>query len=119
MTQAGREIELTATEFSLLESLLRRRGERVCSRSELLSEVWQTPGGLGTNIVEVYINYLRKKLSKLSDDSAPAASRCAIRTVRGQGYLLGKLGVPAPRVGAAAAAGDSGGWASEGWVANA
>jgi DNA-binding response OmpR family regulator len=62
VTQAGRVVELTATEFSLLESLLRRRGERVCSREDLMREVWRTATGMGTNIVEVYINYLRKKL---------------------------------------------------------
>ena len=89
VTQAGREVDLTATEFSLLESLLRRRGERVCSRFELLQEVWQTPkgvveGGVGANIVEVYINYLRKKLNGPSGRSAQAA----IRTVRGKGYVL-------------------------------
>jgi len=47
VTQAGREVELTATEFSLLESLMRRRGERVCSRAELLREVWRMPLGAG------------------------------------------------------------------------
>jgi len=94
VTQQGREVELTATEFSLLESLLRRRGERVCSRLELLHEVWRIPVGkearnsrMETNIVEVYINYLRKKLG-----GDPGASRNAlhtvIRTVRGEGYLL-------------------------------
>jgi DNA-binding response OmpR family regulator len=89
--QAGREVELTATEFSLLESLLRRRGERVCSRAELMREVWQMPvgaetHGAGTNIVEVYINYLRKKLGRLG---AERGGKSVIRTVRGEGYVLG------------------------------
>ncbi len=93
--QAGREVELTATEFSLLESLMRRRGERVCSRAELLREVWRMPLGAATdrtdtNIVEVYINYLRKKLGR--GRGVPGAShaegRSTIRTVRGEGYLL-------------------------------
>jgi DNA-binding response OmpR family regulator len=86
VTQAGRVVELTATEFSLLESLLRRRGERVCSRGELLQEVWRTmPGGAGTNIVEVYINYLRKKLGR---GSMRERGRAVVRTVRGEGYVL-------------------------------
>jgi DNA-binding response OmpR family regulator len=87
VTQAGREVGLTATEFSLLESLLRRRGEKVCSRAELLQEVWQAPKGMGTNIVEVYINYLRRKLGQRRD--AGAMGEAVIRTVRGEGYVLG------------------------------
>ncbi len=88
VTQAGRVVDLTATEFSLLESLLRRRGERVCSRGELLREVWRMPHGaeasrMDTNIVEVYINYLRKKLG-----TGHAGTQSVIRTVRGEGYLL-------------------------------
>jgi DNA-binding response OmpR family regulator len=99
VTQAGREVELTATEFSLLESLLRRRGERVCSRAELLREVWRNPVGMRTNIVEVYINYLRRKLGrrlglKLNGSAARANSQSVIRTVRGEGYVLGEAGDP-------------------------
>jgi DNA-binding response OmpR family regulator len=95
VTQAGREVDLTATEFSLLESLMRRQGERVCSREELLREVWRMPGGAardggGTNIVEVYINYLRKKLDRNRGSlrGADGVGQSAIRTVRGEGYLL-------------------------------
>ena len=94
LTQAGREVELTATEFSLLESLLRRRGERVCSRTELLREVWRMPAETGTNIVEVYINYLRKKLGGKPGQRlgpAKAGSQSVIRTVRGEGYVLNAL----------------------------
>ncbi len=90
VTQAGHEVDLTATEFSLLESLLRRKGERVCSRAELMHEVWPAVGAAGpsgqgaaTNIVEVYINYLRKKLGRLG-----AGGKSVIRTVRGEGYVL-------------------------------
>jgi DNA-binding response OmpR family regulator len=100
--QAGRALDLTATEFLLLESLLRRQGERVCTRAELLHEVWGTPAerqgkdSAGTNIVEVYINYLRKKLANPSaqplGDMRPgflsSAGKSMIRNVRGQGYLL-------------------------------
>ena len=103
VTQAGRDVELTATEFSLLESLMRRRGERVCSRAELLREVWRMPLGdstiaartsrTDTNIVEVYINYLRKKLGRNAVASQNSSADChsVIRTVRGEGYLLGAL----------------------------
>ena len=93
VTRAGRELELTATEFSLLEALLRRRGERVSSREELLREAWRTPAGMGTNgvstnIVEVYINYLRKKLGQTA--RRRAGEGCVIRTVRGAGYILAR-----------------------------
>jgi DNA-binding response OmpR family regulator len=98
VTQDGREVELTATEFSLLESLLRRRGERVCSRVELLHEVWRTPHGIGTNIVEVYINYLRRKLGRTGGLRPDHES--VIRTVRGEGYVLHT------RAGSAKAAGS-------------
>jgi two-component system OmpR family response regulator len=92
VTQAGHEVELTATEFSLLESLLRRGGERVCSRTELLREVWPenfgtSPNGVNTNIVEVYVNYLRKKLGR-GFGAMRAGGSCGIRTVRGEGYVL-------------------------------
>jgi DNA-binding response OmpR family regulator len=86
VTQSGHEIELTATEFSLMESLLRRRGERVCSREDLLREVWHEPLGMGTNIVEVYINYLRKKLGHGAARGPGVGT--VIRTVRGEGYVL-------------------------------
>jgi DNA-binding response OmpR family regulator len=86
VTKAGREIDLTATEFSLMESLLRRRGERVCSREDLLREVWHEPLGMGTNIVEVYINYLRKKLGHGATHGPGIGT--VIRTVRGEGYVL-------------------------------
>jgi len=98
--QAGREVELTSTEFCLLESLMRRRGEQVCSRGELLHEVWRMPlseetnrseiSRTDSNIVEVYINYLRKKLGRYQGATqGPYCSHpSVIRTVRGEGYLL-------------------------------
>jgi DNA-binding response OmpR family regulator len=89
VTQAGREVALTATEFSLLESLLRRRGEHVSSRAELLREVWRImPAGAGTNIVEVYITYLRRELGRRLGRGSGAGSHAVIRTVRGEGYVL-------------------------------
>jgi DNA-binding response OmpR family regulator len=89
--QGGLEMELTAAEFLLLESLLRRRGERVCSRMELLQEVWQARAGAGTNIVEVYINYLRRKLGQTGLHGSK--HECLIRTVRGEGYILARSGL--------------------------
>jgi two-component system OmpR family response regulator len=117
VTQAGREVELTATEFLLLESLLRRRGEQVCSRAELLREVWDMPqaiidGGGSTNIVEVYINYLRKKL-RVGD-----SGQSAIRTVRGKGYVLDAAVTPAEQWRQGAPSGLAGAMAAEGWNAN-
>jgi DNA-binding response OmpR family regulator len=86
VTRSGRAVELTVKEFNLLEFLLLRRG-RCCSRSELLREVWQMSPDAGTNVVDVYVNYLRKKLGAAnSDDDAGYA---VIETVRGEGYQMG------------------------------
>jgi DNA-binding response OmpR family regulator len=79
VTRAGAVISLTAKEFSLLEYLLLHQGECV-SRSQLLVEVWQMPEQAATNIVDVYVNYLRRKLEGGVD---------LIETVRGAGYRLG------------------------------
>ena len=81
----GRLVELTVKEFSLLEFLLMRRG-RCCSRSELLREVWQMPDA-GTNVVDVYVNYLRKKLGAASLEGDEGGS--IIETVRGEGDRMG------------------------------
>lgn len=80
----GREINLTAKEFALLEYLMLHRGENV-SRGELLSHVWKTEDNKGTNIVDVYINYLRRKLESREGHS----DRDLIQTVRGIGYRIG------------------------------
>jgi DNA-binding response OmpR family regulator len=77
--RAGRTVCLTAKEFSLLEYLLLHQSECV-SRSQLLAEVWQTPEQTATNIVDVYVKYLRRKLEGGDD---------LIETVRGAGYRLG------------------------------
>lgn len=76
----GQSIELTNKEFALLEHLMLNRGQSV-SRVELLDSVWKMEPAQTTNIVDVYINYLRRKLS----DPAPGH---LIRTVRGRGYLV-------------------------------
>jgi len=69
-------VELTAREFTLAETLLRHPGQ-VLSREQLLSHVWGYDFDPGSNIVDVYVGYLRKKLG---DD--------VIETVRGMGYRL-------------------------------
>ena len=74
------EIELTPREFSLLDLLMRRAGEPVPKR-ELLDEVWDWAISDSSNLVEVYIGYLRRKID------APFERR-SIETVRGVGYRL-------------------------------
>jgi DNA-binding response OmpR family regulator len=78
--RAGREIELTHREYELLE-FLARNPRRVLSREFLLSRVWDEELGLTTNLVDVYVSYLRKKVD------APGEKKL-IRTVRGAGYAL-------------------------------
>jgi Response regulators consisting of a CheY-like receiver domain and a winged-helix DNA-binding domain len=78
--RGGHEIELTNKEFALLEYLLLQRGHCV-SRVKLLESVWNFEPAQSTNIVDVYINYLRRKLQ----DPLPGQ---LIRTVRGQGYIV-------------------------------
>lgn len=78
--KAGREIALTSTEYRLLEFLVKNKG-RVLSRVELLENVWGIDFNMGTNVVDVYINYLRKKLGNDHD-------RKLIHTVIGMGYIV-------------------------------
>ena len=85
--RAGRTVPLTAKEFQLLEYLLLHHGECV-SRSQLLAEVWQMHAETSTNIVDVYVNYLRRKI----DANADSSHGELIETVRGMGYRLGDLG---------------------------
>ena len=80
VTRAGREVELTAREFQVLELLARRAGH-VVSRPQLLEEIWEDGFDGSANVVDVYIGYLRKKLE---DPSGPQL----IRTVRGVGFVL-------------------------------
>jgi len=81
----GRRIELTTKEFALLEYLLEHRGECI-SRAGLLQHVWQMHPDVSTNVVDVYINYLRRKVDEGAEDRL-------IHTVRGNGYVLR---VPSP-----------------------
>jgi DNA-binding response OmpR family regulator len=78
--RGNRQIELTFREYELLE-FMARNPRRVLSRDLLLSRVWEQDGGLTTNLVDVYVGYLRKKVD------APGEERL-IRTVRGAGYAL-------------------------------
>lgn len=80
VTRAGQAIELTAREFSLLEHLLRSPG-RVLTRVEICERVWDYNFDPGTNLVEVYIQRLRKKVD---GDSA----KKLIETIRGVGYRI-------------------------------
>jgi DNA-binding response OmpR family regulator len=77
----GRAVTLSSTEFELLALLLRHHG-RVLSREQILSTVWGYQHDPQTNVVDVYIGYLRRKLGR-PDDPAP------IFTVRRVGYRLG------------------------------
>lgn len=80
VTNADEPIDLTAKEFAILEFLLRRQGE-VVSKTEILEAVWDLNFEGDTNIVEVYVSSLRKKID------APFG-RKSIQTVRGAGYRL-------------------------------
>ncbi len=89
VTRGDRAVPLTAKEFSLLEYLLQHQGECV-SRSQLLREVWQMTEQTGTNVVDVYVNYLRRKMDGESqqDGEFAAGYGSMIETVRGAGYRL-------------------------------
>lgn len=80
VTRGGKEIALSAKEFSLLEYLLRNRGH-VLSRTMIENNLWNFDYSGGTNAVDVYIRYLRKKVD---DGFEPKL----IHTVRGCGYVL-------------------------------
>lgn len=73
-------VNLTATEFRLLEYFLRNKS-RVVSRQDLLESVWGIDFNMSTNVVDVYVNYLRKKLDK-------AGAEKMIHTQVGMGYIL-------------------------------
>lgn len=76
-----REIQLTGTEFALLEYLMRMRGRPV-SKATIIAHVWNFDADILPNTVEVYIRYLRRKIDGTS-------ARPLIKTVRGMGYVIG------------------------------
>ncbi len=80
VTRGGRRIELTPKEFALLEFFLRRH-EQILSRAVIAQHVWGVDYDTFTNVIDVYVNYLRKKI----DDDFDAK---LIHTVRGVGYVL-------------------------------
>ncbi|HNV31033.1 MAG TPA: response regulator [Cyclobacteriaceae bacterium] len=80
VVRAGKRIDLTSKEFSLLEYFLRNQG-RVIPRAELSKHVWNVDFDTGTNMVEVYVNYLRKKIDKDFNGKL-------IHTQFGMGYIL-------------------------------
>ncbi|WP_299445902.1 response regulator transcription factor [uncultured Phycicoccus sp.] len=88
VTREGKEVQLTAREYSLLHHLMRRAGQ-VQSKAEILENVWDSDYPGADNVVEVYIGYLRRKID------TPFETK-VIETVRGMGYRLNPVpGVPA------------------------
>jgi heavy metal response regulator len=80
VTRGGQPITLTQREFALLEYLMRNTG-RVCTRTSITEKVWDYSFDSGTNVIDVYVTYLRKKIDA---DRTPKL----IHTVRGVGYTL-------------------------------
>ncbi len=78
--RAGRELVLSAKEFSLLEYLVRNQGA-IVTRTMISEHVWDINFDTATNVIDVYINYLRRKI----DDGR---AKKLIHTVRGKGYIL-------------------------------
>ncbi len=84
--RGGRTIELTPKEFALLEFLM-KQGGRCASRASIIEHVWKLAGDTMTNVVDVYINYLRKKIDEGFETKL-------IHTVRGKGYRVGTSAEP-------------------------
>lgn len=78
--RAGKRIDLTAKEFALLEYLLNRRN-RVITRAEIAEKVWDLNFDTGTNVIDVYVNFLRNKIDKPFNQKL-------IQTVIGMGYTM-------------------------------
>jgi DNA-binding response OmpR family regulator len=86
VTREGAAIALSATEYALLEYLMRNAG-RVLTRSMLLEHVWQYDFEGNDNVLDVYISYLRRKVDR-------GRERALIHTVRGVGYMIGSHETP-------------------------
>jgi len=82
VTRGNREIELTVKEYALLEYLMRNAGN-IVTRTMISEHVWDINFDTFTNVIDVYINYLRNKIDSGTTDKM-------IHTVRGKGYLLKK-----------------------------
>ena len=80
MTRAEQKIDLTAKEFSLLEYFIRNQGKAI-TRAEIAEKVWGLNFDTGTNVIDVYVNFLRKKVDKAFDKKL-------IHTLIGMGYIL-------------------------------
>lgn len=80
VSRSGKEIRLTAKEYNILEYLALNKG-RVISRTELSEHVYDTEFDLDSNVIDVYINYLRNKIDKGHGEQL-------IHTIRGAGYVL-------------------------------
>ena len=80
VTRANEEISLTTTEYKLLLNFMKNKN-KVLSRMDILEAVWGVDYDLGTNVVDVYVNYLRKKIDAKSDEKI-------IHTIIGMGYVL-------------------------------
>lgn len=80
VVRAGSAIELTPKEYSLLEYVMRNRGQ-VLTRTQILEHVWNYDFYAGSNIVDVYIRYLRKKIDEEHEEKL-------IKTIRGVGYSI-------------------------------
>lgn len=79
-SRCGETISLTATEYRLLEYMM-RNPRRVLSRMEILENVWGVDFNMNTKVVDVYVNYLRKKVNRQGQSTL-------IQTVVGMGYML-------------------------------
>lgn len=93
VTRAGEEIPLTLTEFNLLEYFARRKNTAL-TRKEILEAVWGGSVEGFTNIVDVYVNYLRKKIERSDRPKL-------LKTVRGVGYMVEEPGSQGEELGAA------------------
>ncbi len=78
--RSGKKVELTPKEFALMEYLIRNQG-RVISKTEIAEKVWDINFDTGTNVIEVYVSYLRNKLDRPFDKKL-------IHTIFGLGYVL-------------------------------
>ncbi|MBL7728131.1 MAG: response regulator transcription factor [Dinghuibacter sp.] len=80
VTRAGQQVNLTAKEFQLLEYFMRNRN-RVLSRADIAEKVWELDFDTKTNVIDVYVNFLRKKIDKGFDEKL-------IHTQVGMGYIM-------------------------------